>query len=163
MNQHQQRAAQRKGWGSPIHGRRVNAAPSIIDLDHDQDWSASCRAGLELSRQDVGFRGSDRTGGIAMLPVHLTRTAGGWCINAQRRRLVASPPGRPAAALQFVPAVMASGSQLRFSDHVPAKFADRSEAYHLERPSSLASDDQKHSERHIPHVRESVGEVRNDD
>jgi hypothetical protein len=128
LNHRQQRASDRDGTGAAhVVGGRDRSSSTA--LDHGQDWSASCRAGLELSRQDVGFRGSDRTGGIAMLPVHLTRTAGGWCINAQRRRLVASPPGRPAAALQFVPAVMASGSQLRFNDHVPAKFADRFEAH----------------------------------
>jgi hypothetical protein len=75
---------------------------------------------------------------IPLLALHLPglrasafypRTAGGRCIGIQRRRLVASPPGRPAAALQFMPAVLASGSQLRFSDHVPAKFADRFEAH----------------------------------
>lgn len=58
---------------------------------------------------------------------------------------------------RFVPVVLASGSQLRFSDHVPAKFADRFEAAHLERLSCVSvAYDQQPIERLFTNVQISV-------
>jgi hypothetical protein len=155
----QYRAGQRRGRGSPI-GAAVRAVHSSIALDHEQDWSScDARAGLEVSRQTVGFRGPDRTGGLARLPVHPLQFAG--ATYARQGAPLVPLPERGATFIRRCR--LARGPQFRFSQHLVCQDTNAAEA-HLERLSMRAGFYvQQHSERHIPHVRETVGEVRNAD
>lgn len=70
-----------------------------------------------------------RLGGIAILPSHRIRTAGGWCINAQRRRIDRSLlPGR-SVALQFSARPTGARSQFRLLEHCSCQGADALESH----------------------------------
>lgn len=108
-NNEQHRSGERQGWGSLWAA--ANALHTSIALDHEQDWSAcDGRAGMRAQRH-VGYRGPDRTGGIAMLPVHplqfarLRSLPGG----SSERRLVCIPCGRAATLSRRL-----SGCRLQF-------------------------------------------------
>lgn len=148
FNHNQQRSAQ----GRAGEARRAAVHPAHICVDHDNNWSASCRAGLELSRQTGGVRGP------AFSHSHLP---GATLHSTRQRRSVL--PSLERGATFISRCRLARGPQFRFSQHFVCQDTYAAEA-HLERLSMRAGFyDQQHSERHIPHVRETVGEVRNDD
>jgi hypothetical protein len=117
-----------------------------IALNHDQDWSASCRAGLELSRQTVGFRGPDRLGGIAMLPSHPILIARRLpsCGLSDRRTDV--PSRRQSAPPEFSAALLIGRShQLNRIGHEPG--SDVAYPFHLGSPFVVRRFDEKQPRR----------------
>jgi hypothetical protein len=153
MNQHQQRAAGRRSWGSSVRAA-VYAPHSIIDHQNRNRGHYRAR---------VIFLARPCHASVLHLPRHRASAFYTICrgdLQARQRRTAI--PSLWQSANPICRCRLARGPQFRFSQHLVCQDTYAAEA-HLERLSMRAGFYvQQHSERHIPHVRESVGEFRND-
>jgi hypothetical protein len=157
MNQHQQRVTQGRAGGAL--GAAVIPAPAIVDNQNQNRGIYRARV-ISLARPGPAS--------VLHLPGHRAsafypRTAGGRCIGIQRRRLVASPPGRPAAALQFSAALLIGRShQLNRIRDKPG--SDLAYPFHSISPSSgVTFHAQEHEPKGVGSAQERVGEFQDVD